>query len=161
MFNIIGDGDGKYRIMLGDEVTVGWLNGRAVGFRGMKTETIAREAAIAAWQAMDGVLTNQYAGWPRREPRFDRLRVTHDGAYEWFHDGTVPVARLLRPHRRAFSGTFGIELVLPSYATEGVGVAAAHAISRVIVPFITRPTPDDYQGTRYAGGVAEPEAAAS
>jgi len=152
MFNIIGDGEGKYRIMLGDEVAVGWLNHRAVGFRGMKTEAVAREAAITAWRAMDAVLTNHYAGWPRREPRFDRMRITHDGAYEWFHEGTVPVARLLRPHRRAFNATFGIELVLPSYATEGVGLAAAQAVAMAIVPLIMTPVPGD-PGTRYAGAL--------
>ena len=150
MFSIIGDGERKYRIMLGDEVAVGWLSDRAVGFRGMKSEAIAREAAIAAWLAMDGVLSNHYAGWPRREPRFDQIRITHDGAYEWFHDGTIPIARLLRPHRRAFNATFGIELVLPSYATEGVGVAVAQSIAMAIVPFVTRSGPDDQRGTRYA-----------
>jgi hypothetical protein len=153
MFNIIGDGERKYRIMLGDEVAVGWLTDRAVGFRGMTSEAIAREAAIAAWQAMDAVLTNQYAGWPRREPRFDQMRVTHDGAYEWFHEGTMPIARLLRPHRRAFNATFGIELVLPSYATEGVGVAVAQSVAKAIVPFVTRSGPDDGHGTRYAAAI--------
>jgi hypothetical protein len=154
MFNIISDGEGKYRIMLGDEVAVGWVNHRAVGFRGMRTEATARDAAIIAWRAMDAVLTNQYPGWPRRDPRFDQVRVTHDGAYEWFHDGTIPIARLLRPHRRAFNATFGIELVLPSYATEGVGVAVAQAIAMAIGPFVSRSGPDDRHGTRYAGAAA-------
>lgn len=153
MFNIIGDGEGKYRIMLGDEVAVGWISDRAVGFRGMKTEAVAHEAAIAAWRAMDAVLTNQYAGWPKREPRFERMRITHDGAYEWFHEGTMPIARLLRPHRRAFNATFGIELVLPSYAAEGVAVAVAQAVARAIVPFVTNPGPDDRTGTRFAGAL--------
>jgi hypothetical protein len=123
----------------------------------MTSESAAREAAIAAWQAMDAVLTNHYAGWPRREPRFDKMQITHDGAFEWFHEGTMPIARLLRPHRRAFNATFGIELVLPSYATEGVGVAVAQAIARAIEPYVTRSGPDDGHGTRYVaplGGVA-------
>jgi hypothetical protein len=141
MFNIIGDGEGKYRIMLGDELAVGWLTDRAVGFRGMRTEAIARDAAAAAWRAMDAVLTNQYAGWPRREPRFEAMTLTHDGAYEWFYDGTMPIARLLRPHRRAFNGTFGIELVLPSYATEGVGVAVAQGVARALSPFVLGSVP--------------------
>jgi hypothetical protein len=154
MFNIIGDGEGKYRILLGNEMAVGWLNDRAVGFRGMTTEGSARDAAIAAWRAMDAVLTNQYGGWPKRNPRFEQLRITNDGAYEWFHEGTTPIARLLRPHRRAFNATFGIELVLPSYATEGVGLAVAQAVANAIVPFITRSGPDERGGTRYAGAAA-------
>ena len=153
MFNIIGDGEGKYRIMLGDEVAVGWLNDRAVGFRGMRNEAAAVQAAIAGWRAMDSVLTNHYAGWPRREPRFDQIRVTHDGAYEWFHEGTMPLARLLRPHRRAFNATFGIELVLPSYATEGVGVTVAQSVAAAILPFVTTSGPYDPTTTRLDGAM--------
>jgi hypothetical protein len=154
MFNIIGDGERRYRIMLGDETAVGWVADRAVGFRGMRTEASARDAAIAAWRAMDAVLTNQDAGWPRREPRFDQMRITHDGAYEWFHEGTMPIARLLRPQRRAYNGTFGIELVLPTYATEGVAVAVAQTVARAILPFVIDPSSDDRPGTRFAGAVA-------
>ena len=153
MFNIIGDGEGKYRIMLGDDVAVGWLSDRAVGFRGMTTEAVAREAAIVAWQAMDAVLANHYSGWPRREPRFDHMRLTHDGAYEWFHEGAMPIARLLRPHRRAFNATFGIELVLPSYATEGVGVTVAQAVAMAMIPFLTRSGPVDGPSVSYIGSL--------
>jgi hypothetical protein len=124
----------------------------------MSTAAVAHEAAIAAWRAMDSVLTNHYPGWPRRDPRFDRMRITHDGAFEWFHEGTTPIARLLRPHRRAFNATFGIELVLPSYATEGVGVSVAQSMARAIAPFIISSGPDDGRGTTYAGAV---DAAAS
>ena len=59
----------------------------------------------------------------------------HDGAYEWFYDGTAPVARLLRPQRRAYDYSFGIELVLPSFASEGVAIAAAHSLARAIEPY--------------------------
>ena len=153
MFNIIGDGDGRYRIMLGDEVTVGWLTDRVVGFRGMGAEVVAREAAVVAWQAMHGVLTNHYAGWPQREPRFNELRITHDGAHEWFHDGVAPIARLIRPHRRAFNATFGIELVLPTYATEGVAIAVGQAVARAVVPLITGAVHADRPGTRFVDAI--------
>ena len=115
----------------------------------MPTEAVARDAAIAAWRAMNGVLITHYAGWPRREPRFDEMRIANDGAYEWFHEGTMPIARLLRPRRRAYDSSFGIELVLPTYATEGVGIAAAHSIARAIEPFIRAAYP--------AGAGATPE----
>jgi hypothetical protein len=78
------------------------------------------------------------------------MRVTHDGAYEWFHEGTMPIARLLRPHRRAFNATYGIELVLPTYATEGVGVAVAQSVAKAVMPLLTRSGPEDLRGPRYA-----------
>jgi hypothetical protein len=142
MFSFLSEGNGKYRIMFGNDTAVGWINDRTIGFRGMTTERAAHDAAAIAWQAMDAVLITQYAGWPRREPRLDQMRLAHDGAYEWFHEGTMPIARLLRPHRRAFNGTFGIELVLPSYSTEGVAVAVAQAVAKAVVPFIMGPFPD-------------------
>ena len=156
MCHIIGDGDRKYRIMLGDETAVGWLNDRAVGFRGMSTAAVAHAAAIAAWRAMDSVLAQHCAGWPRRDPRFDQMRITHDGAFEWFHEGTTPIARLLRPHRRALNATFGIELVLPSSATEGVGVTVARAVARAVEPFITTSAPDHHAEARHAGPAGAP-----
>lgn len=150
MFNIIGEGDGRYRIMLGDETAVGWLTGRAVGFRGLSSEALAREAAATAWTAMDAVLTSQYAGWPRREPRFDQMRLVHDGAYEWLHEGSMPIARLLRPHRGVLNGTFGIEVVLPTYATEGVGITVAQSVARAIAPLLTGASSVD-QAARLTG----------
>jgi hypothetical protein len=150
MFNIIGEGEGRYRIMLGDETVVGWLTGRAVGFRGLSSESQAREAAATAWTAMDAVLTSQYAGWPRREPRFDQMRLVHDGAYEWLHEGSMPIARLLRPHRGILNGTFGIELVLPTYATEGVGISVAQSVARAVGPLLTGSTTAD-QAARLTG----------
>jgi hypothetical protein len=89
---------------------------------------------VAAWHALDLVLRRQYPGWPSYTPALDELQLVHDGAYEWFADGTAPIARLIRPQRRAYDLTFGIELVLPSYASEGVAITAAHAVGAALVP---------------------------
>ncbi len=61
--------------------------------------------------------------------------TTHDGAYEWFYDGTKAIARLVRPRPGARERTFGIELVLPSYASEGVAITASHGMARAIAPY--------------------------
>jgi len=80
------------------------------------------------------VLRRQYPGWPSYAPVLDEVKLVHDGAYEWFADGTSPIARLVRPQRRAYDLTFGIELVLPSYASEGVAITAAHAVGAALAP---------------------------
>ncbi len=134
MLKILSDEDNKHRLEDSAGVNIGWINGRAIGFRGFATEESAREAAIAAWRALDSSLRQQYPGWPRYEPAFDQLRTVHDGVYEWFHDGTTEIARLLRPQRRAYDHSYGIELVLPSYASEGVAITAAQSVAKAVIP---------------------------
>jgi hypothetical protein len=161
MLKILSDGDDKHRVENSTGVAIGWIAGRTIGFRGFVTVSDARDAAIAAWHALDRVLRQQFTGWPRYQPRLDQLRLAHDGAYEWFTDGTSPVARLLRPQRRAYDHSFGIELVLPSFASEGVAIAAAHSVARAIEPYRDAPLAAPGQSVG-ANGVAtvEPEAAA-
>jgi hypothetical protein len=141
MLKILSDGDSKHRVEDSSGTQIGWINGRTIGFRGFATENDAREATAAAWRAFDRALRQQYAGWPRYEPKLDALRTMHDGAYEWFYDGTAPIARLIRPQRRAYDHSFGIELVLPSYASEGVAISAAHSVARAIEPYRDVPPP--------------------
>jgi hypothetical protein len=132
MLRVLSDGDNRYRLENDNEVQIGWINGRAIGFRGFASEADAKEGALVAWRALDLVLRRQYPGWPSYTPALDELHLVHDGAYEWFADGTAPIARLVRPQRRAYDLTFGIELVLPSYASEGVAITAAHAVGAAL-----------------------------
>jgi hypothetical protein len=135
MLKFLSDGDNKHRVENSAGTQIGWINGRTIGFRGFATEDDARDATRAAWRALDKALRRQYAGWPRYEPKLDQLTLVRDGAYEWFYDGTAPIARLLRPQRRAYDRSFGIELVLPSYASEGVAIVSAHGVATAIAPF--------------------------
>lgn len=135
MLKISNHGDDKYDVEDSSGTKIGWISGRSIGFRGFATETDAREAAVAAWRALDRVLRQHSASRPRHEPALDRIRQVHDGAYEWFYDGTAPIARLLRPHRRAYDGSFGVELVLPSGGGGAVAFAAARSIASAIAPY--------------------------
>ena len=56
----------------------------------------------------------------------------HDGAYEWIADGAVPIARLFRPNAR--DASFAIELLVPSYISDRVAVAAVHAMADALRP---------------------------
>jgi hypothetical protein len=134
MLKILSDGDNKHRLEDGTGVNVGWINGRAIGFRGFATEAVAREAAIVGWRALDTSLRQQYPGWPRYQPDYSQMRTVHDGTSEWFYDGTTEIARLLRPQRRAFDHSYGIGLLLPSYASEGVAITAAHSVAKAVMP---------------------------
>jgi hypothetical protein len=148
MLKILSDGDSRHRVEDSAGTQIGWIAGRTIGMRGFVTEDDARDATVAAWRAFDTALRQQFAGWPRYAPKLDQLRTVHDGAYEWFSDGSVPVARLLRPQRRAYDQSFGIELVLPSFASEGVAIVAAHSVAMAVAPF-RDPSIRDRYGCRH------------
>ena len=135
MLTVLSDGDGKYRLEDSTGTLVSWINGRTISVRGFRTERAARDAAIAGWRALGESLRQEFAGWPEYEPVLDRLHAVHDGAYEWFYDGTTAIARLMRPRTRAFDSTFGIEFVLPSYATDGAVIAAAQSVTFAVAEY--------------------------
>jgi hypothetical protein len=143
MVKILSEGDFKHRVEDEHEGRIGWINGRTIGFRGFATEADAREAALSARQALDRTLRAHHPGWEATEVVLDRLHLVHDGASEWFFDGRSAVARLLRPQRRAYDASFGIELVLPFYSSEGLAVAAAYAVSLAVEPYRDVPPPVD------------------
>jgi hypothetical protein len=135
MLTVLSDGDNKHRLEDSSGVQIGWIRGHAIGFRGFATENDARDAAIVARQALDSALRREYNGWPRQEAAVDKVRMVHDGAYEWFYDGRAAFARLLRPQRRAYDSSFGIELILPSYTSEGAAIAVAHSVASAVAAY--------------------------
>jgi len=154
MLTVLSDGDGKYRLEDSTGTLVSWINGRAIGLRGFATESAARDAAIAGWRTLGETLRQEFAGWPEYVPALDRLRTVHDGAYEWFYDGTTAIARLLRPQRRAFDSSFGIQFVLPSYATDGTVISAAHSVAFTLAPYRDGSTDRAGAGPDDAGAAA-------
>jgi len=144
MIRILADGENRHRLETNDGRHVGWIHRRVVGLRGFFSESEAIGAATRAWHALEAVLCREYAGWPRFTPAFDRLRLVHDGAYEWISDGLTPIARLHRP-RREREMSFGIEFVLPSFASEGVAVAAALLMARAVADEGPGPEPSALQ----------------
>jgi hypothetical protein len=133
MVRFLADGEQRHRLEDADGNQIGWIRRRAVGFRGFQSEGDATAAAVDGWRALASVLRREYAGWPRFEPVLESLHLVHDGAHEWISDGRTPVARLLRPTADGPSDApFAIEFVLPSYATEGVAIAAAQVMARAL-----------------------------
>lgn len=135
MIKILSEGDGKHRVENEREERIGWIRGLAIGFRGFATEDGAREAAVAARHCLDRMIQSQHNGWPSHSMAASGIHTVHDGAYEWFFDGTIAIARLLRPQRRAYDMSFAIELVLPSFASDGLAVTAAHALCSAVAPY--------------------------
>ena len=132
---VFSEGDDLYRLEDGTGAHVGTIRGRTISFRGLPTEDAARDAAVAAWWALNDALRREYPSWPHHELALDRIGTVHDGAYEWFYDGARAIARLVRPLPGRREHAFGIELLLPSYASDGVAITASHGMSRAIEPY--------------------------
>src|SRR3712207_4190769 len=133
MIRILADGEQRHRLEDAEGRLIGWIRRRAVGFRGFASELHATTAAVDGWRALESVLRREYAGWPRFEPARDELRLVHDGAHEWISDGRTPLARLIRPPADGGGETsYAIEFVLPSYASEGVAIAAAQVVAKAL-----------------------------
>ena len=133
MVRALADGEDRHRLEDADGRDIGWIVRGAIGFQGFATETHAMQAALDSWRALEASLNREYAGRPKREVLSERLRIVRDGAKEWISDGRIRLAGLHRlPDGPGGEVVFAIELHLPSYATEGVAVAAAQVLARAV-----------------------------
>ncbi|MEO8579504.1 MAG: hypothetical protein ABI469_04590 [Gemmatimonadales bacterium] len=140
MLKIIDDGENRFRLESATGVDVGWIRGHALGFRGLPTEKAVIEAAADSSRALEIALAREFMGHPVHDISTSRIRLQHDGAYEWVADGYRPLARILRPTSGQFpEKAFGIEFQVPSYATLHVTIACAQAVWRVLGPQLRIP----------------------
>lgn len=151
MITVTQQSEHHYVISNAAGTPIGWTGTRTIGFAPMPTERAAIDAAAAAWPILQGGLSRHFPGWERAEVSLERLRVVHDGAHEWISDGLVPVARLYRPGSARGRRAFALELVLPSFASDGVAIALAPTLARAVEPFIVQDLPA-------AWSVVQPEA---
>ena len=144
MFKVFIDGNDD-RLRLEDPAgrKIGWIRGHAIGFGGLATEKAALRAAVDAWRSLEKTLLRGYPGRAPRPINESNVGLVHDGAYEWIADGFRPIARLLRPRtERNSEDSFALELLAPSYATQHVTIAAAHAVWEVLSEHIASATPE-------------------
>lgn len=140
MFSVLADGPRRHRLVEGAGAEVGWIRGRAIGFRGFRNKTEVIAAAAAGWRALQALLHRGYAAWPRQVVDWERLRFVHDGAHEWVSDGHIPLARLQRVpgnvgDARSADGVdpagtneLAIEFVVPSWTDERAMIPIAHVL---------------------------------
>jgi hypothetical protein len=135
MFSVLAEGPGRYRLEDGAGTDVGWIHGRSIGLRGLRSEAEAIVAASAGWRTLQSVLRREHADWPHQSVEWERLRFVDDGAYEWVSDGYVPLARVHRTTRR-----LAVEFVVPSWMTEDAMIPLAHALWHTLTPLLGDPS---------------------
>jgi hypothetical protein len=133
MIHMLEDGNGRYLIHDGDE-RIGWLKDRRIGFRGFTAPSDVREAIVAIHGAIEQTLGAPHARYPTMPATRHALKLVRDGAFECFVYRQEIAARLLRPHRRAFDSSFGLELSLPSWVRASQVLHAAHAAATAVRP---------------------------
>jgi hypothetical protein len=148
MFSVLMDGPRRYRLVDGAGADAGWIRGKSIGFRGLSSEAEAIVAASAGWRALQLVLQREHAAWPRPDVDWERLRLVHDGAYEWVSDGRIPLARLYRTRRAAAHGLhdaaavawparpLAVEFVAPSWLSDAYMIPLAHALWQALAPLL-------------------------
>ena len=131
VLRFIGDGESSFRLENGGGERVGWIRGRTIGFRGLTSEAEVLAAAVMGGGALAASLEQQTGRTELPRPPGGRLRIVHDGAYEWIADGKSPVARVKRPTADG-DDSFGIEFVLPS-VSDAVAIHTAQRIYSALV----------------------------
>jgi hypothetical protein len=144
MFSVLADGPRRYRLADGSGAELGWIRGRAIGFRGLRSRPDVIAAASAGWRSLQSLLHREYAAWPRQVVDWGRLHFVHDGAHEWVSDGRIPLARLHRVHPPVSDGQpdgadghapeqeLAVEFVVPSWMDDGAMIPIAHALRDVL-----------------------------
>ena len=136
MIKVFADGENTHRLEDSSGQAIGWIRGRVIGFRGVRSEEEATVAVVAAHGPLETSLRQHFPGWPSHTPSLARTRIVMDGAYEWIADGSHPLARLHRPGQESDRGLFALEFVLPSYASEGVAMSVAQVLGNALRPFL-------------------------
>ncbi len=131
--SIIADARGGFRLDR-DGQQIGWVEGRAIGFRGFESAKDARQAASAAY----GVLRD----WLARQRRMDLLpgsRKTvldtrREDGMTWLTLGDVAIGRIVEPHERdpLGDGGYGFELDVPPVIQPVNAISAAQVIDATL-----------------------------
>jgi hypothetical protein len=131
--SVIADGCGGFRVYR-DGQQIGWVEGRAVGFRGFDSAKEARRAAGAAYSAL--------RNWLARQRRIDLVLASRravlysrrDGGITWLTLGGIPIGRIVEPHERhpIDQGGYGFELDLPPLPRPVNPISAAQVIDAAL-----------------------------
>jgi len=136
MLSVFETGEASFRLSDRHDEDVGWIRGAALGFDGFGSEADAIAAAVAGSQALAGYLDRLSGATQPSGRTTGRVRLVHDGAYEWVSRGSTPLARLYRPERdlpqRSRRRTFAVEFVLPSYVKSGSAISASQVLYHAI-----------------------------
>jgi hypothetical protein len=127
--NVIADGRGGFRLHRAGE-QIGWIEGRAIGFRGFDSAKDAHQAAGTAYGALRGWLARQRRMELLPGSRRAALQTRRDGGVTWLTLGGRAIGRIVEPHERNpfGQGGYGFELDMPALLKPVNTLSAAQVI---------------------------------
>lgn len=125
---VYGRDDGGF-LLHRDQLPIGWVEGRAVGFRGFATRDHALEAARVGHRALSSWLARE-RHTPAASDADGKLQTRRDGRLHWITVDGSPIGRLVDPdtHAPVSVSSFGFELLLPPSVNAVGGISAAQII---------------------------------
>lgn len=131
--SVIADGSGGFRLHRDGE-QIGWIEGRAIGFRGFDSAKEARHAAGTAYGALRGWLARQRRTELVPGSRRAALQTRRDGAVMWLTLGGPAIGRIVEPHERNpfGKGGYGFELDMPTLLRPVNVISAARVIATAL-----------------------------
>jgi hypothetical protein len=129
---VYGDAGGGFRLHRQDR-QVGWVEGKAVGFRGFSSGDAALSAANAAYEA--------FRGWLEKERHIEQasgrkraLRIKREGSQTVLALDGASIGRIIPFGNNEVTGEadFGFELHLPPQVGAVAGISAAQVIHNAI-----------------------------
>lgn len=123
-----------------NDVRIGWIRDRTLGFRCFDSVDEARGAARVAYDVMIAACTRMGVSLTASPVGNAPLRIVHDGASDWFTRAGMPIARLVSPRADARDeqlAKVGIELIVP----RGIGPVASIGIAQAIHSALQRGRP--------------------
>jgi hypothetical protein len=131
--SVIADGRVGFQLHREGE-QVGWIEGRAIGFRGFESAKDAHQAASTAYGALRSWLARQRRTDLTPGSRRTVLHARRDHGVTWLTLGNVRIGRLIEPYHRDLisEGRYGFELDLPPLLQPVNAISAAQVIDAAL-----------------------------
>lgn len=131
--SVIADGRSGFRLHRDGEY-IGWIEGRAIGFRGFESAEDARRAAGTAYGALRSWLARQRRTEIASGSRKAALQARRSEDVTWLTLGGSAIGRIVEPHERTpfGEGGYGFELDMPPLLRPVNTISAAQVIDAAL-----------------------------
>jgi len=127
--NVFAEDEAIFALQDHDGADIGSIRGEVITFMGFDDVADAVRAARRGGPAFVRAMCGVVGRAPLPMPDTTRLELVYDGAFEWISDGTLLLARLIRPSTSdRGDGSYGVAFVMPTSTSDAHVIAVAHAV---------------------------------
>ena len=127
--NVFAEDEAIFALQDHDGAVIGSIRGEVITFMGFDDVADAVQGARKGGPAFVRAMCGVVGRAPLPAPDTTRLELLYDGAFEWISDGTLLLARLIRPSTADRGrGSYGVAFVMPASTSDAHVIAVAHAV---------------------------------